>query len=98
MEGRRRTIEVDEDVAVALEKRAAEGDMSVSDMLAAEFLADRPTQIQHADIPPDELAELDALWDEWETARMGVPAEEVFEWMKSWGAEKPLPAPRPRRL
>lgn len=98
MDSRRRTIEVDEDVAVALEKRAAEEDMSVSDMLAADYLDGQPLQIRHVEIPPEEREELDALWEEWQADRMGVPAEEVAEWMKSWGTANELPPPRPRRL
>ena len=93
MEGRRRTIEVDEDVAVALEKRAAEEDMSVSDMLAAEYLAPREVEISAED-----LAELEERGREWERDRLGVPAEEVAQWLKSWGTANELPPPRPRRL
>lgn len=98
MEGRRRTIEVDEDVAVALEKRAAQEDMSVSDMLAADYLDSQSVQFKHVDIPPEEQVELEALWEEWRANRMGVPAEEVAEWLKSWGTPGELPPPRSRRL
>ena len=93
MEGRRRTIEVDEDVAVALEKRAAECGVSVDDMLAADYLAPKEVELSEED-----LAELEARGCEWERDRMGVPAEEVFGWMKSWGTANELPPPRPRRL
>ena len=92
MEGRRRTIEVDEDVAVELEKRAAAGDMSVSDMLAAEFLA--PHEVE---ISAEDLAELEARGREWERDRLGYDAEEVADWLRDSVRGGDVPFPKLRK-
>ncbi|GLK78418.1 hypothetical protein [Methylopila turkensis] len=91
MEGRRRTIEVDEDVAVALEKRAAEGAMSVSDMLAADYLA------PDIDVSPEDLAELEERAREWERDRLGYDADDVADWLRASVAGRDAPFPKLRK-
>ncbi|PZQ15755.1 MAG: hypothetical protein DI565_07845 [Ancylobacter novellus] len=95
MDGRRRTIEVDEEVADALEKRAAERGVSLDEFLTQVGGVEEEGMVE---LSPEELAELEARVAEWERDRLGVPAEEVFQWMKSWGTSDELPPPRPRRL
>lgn len=95
MDGRRRTIEVDEEVADALEKRAAERGVSLDEFLTQVGGVEEEGMVE---LSPEELAELEARVAEWERDRQGVPAEEVFQWMKSWGTPDELPPPRPRRL
>lgn len=95
MDGRRRTIEVDEEVADALEKRAAERGVSLDEFLTQVGGVEEEGMVE---LSPEELAELEARVAEWERDRLGVPAEEVFQWMKSWGTPDELPPPRPRRL
>lgn len=88
MDGRRRTIEVDEAVADALEKRAAEGEMSISDLLAADYLA--PPSVE---LSPEDLAELEARGREWERDRLGYDADEVADWLRTSvrGQRPPFP-------
>lgn len=92
MEGRRRTIEVDEDVAVALERRAAECGVSVDDMLAADYLAPKEVELSDAD-----LAEIEARGREWERDRLGYDAEEVFDWLRGGVAGENPCFPRLRK-
>lgn len=75
MEGKRRTIELDEAVAVALEERAAERGMSLDAHLADLALGG----LAEIDIPPEDLAELDARIVEWERARDDLSAHGVFD-------------------
>lgn len=93
MEGRRRTIEVDEDVAVALEKRAAERGVTLSEFLLDVSATDAGT----VRLSPEELAELDERVAEWERDRLGYDADEVFDWLRDRVANKDAPFPRLRR-
>ncbi len=92
MEGRRRTIELDEDVADALEKRAAERGVSL-DAHVVDLASLEVVELDGAD-----LAELDARAAEWRRTREGAGLAEVVEWMRSWRSDNELPAPRVRRL
>lgn len=94
MEGRRRTIELDEEVADALEKRAAERGVSL-DAHLAEFASENASVVV---LPPDELAELDARWAEWERDRIGYDAEEMFDWLRDRVERRDTPHPQPRRF
>lgn len=93
MDGRRRTIEVDEDVAVALEKRAAEGGVTLAEFLSQISSADAET----VELSSDELVELDARVAEWERDRLGYDAAEVFDWLRDRVTDKDAPLPRIRR-
>jgi hypothetical protein len=56
----KRTIEIDEDTATGLERRAAERGLSVSQLVAElVFLANQPVAVAQ-----DEIAELDRRWAE----------------------------------
>ncbi|MBI3438780.1 MAG: hypothetical protein HY054_09065 [Proteobacteria bacterium] len=39
-----------------------------------------------------------AAFDDFQRTGMGVPWEEVRDWMKSWGTANELPRPQPRKL
>lgn len=95
MDGKRRTIEIDEDVAVALEQRAAERGETLD-----EFLYDVGGRHETSEVilPPEELAELNARIAEWERDRLGYDAEEVFDWLRSRVAGLDAPDPRLRRF
>lgn len=75
MESRRRIIEVDEDVAAALEKRAAERGVSLDEFLSDVSTPDAPT----VELSPEELAELDERIAEWERSGEDLAADEVFD-------------------
>ena len=92
MEGRRRTIELDEDVADALERRAAERGVSL-DAHVVELASLEVVELETAD-----LADLGARSVSWQRTGEGAPLDEVVEWMSSWGSENELPAPRIRPL
>ncbi len=99
-------IEVDEATATLLESRAAARGLSVSDFLADLIGSD-------AHLPAKLSAQRDAGQGPWaadalaEDARRlaryrstgeGVPWTEVKAWMQSWGSERELPVPKPRKL
>jgi predicted transcriptional regulator len=70
------TIEVDAETAAALESRAAERGMSVS-QLVSELLplaADSGT-----------ITELEHRWAAIEEGEQTVPHDEVVRWLKTWG-------------
>jgi predicted transcriptional regulator len=94
MESRRRTIELDETLADALEKRAAERGVSVEEHVSDLVSQDAGEVV----LPPAELIELEAALADWDENRLGVPLDEVIEWMESWGRPEELPQPRVRRL
>lgn len=75
MDGRRRTIEVDEAVADALEKRAAERGVSLDEFLSGVSEPEGPQVV----LPSEELAELDARVAEWERRQDDVSADDVFD-------------------
>jgi hypothetical protein len=54
-------------------------------------LGDDP--VEQAGVEEDEAALAD-----FERTGMGVPWEEVRDWMKSWGTANELPRPQPRKL
>jgi hypothetical protein len=101
-----RKIEVDSQTAELLEARAAARGMTVAELLAdmagnEEILPpDLARQRATGEGPwaPEILAEDAQRLAEFERARMGVPWDEMQEWLQSWGTPHQLPAPKPRRL
>jgi hypothetical protein len=83
-----RKIEIDEPTAVALEARAAEIGVSVSELIA-QFVEGEPVSL-----PADQIAELDRRWAAVGSGDRAVPQEEVVGWLQTWGT----PAFRPLRV
>jgi predicted transcriptional regulator len=79
----KRTIEVDGETAAALEDRAAEAGLSVSDLLAA--------MVEPSRASPADIAELDRQWAAIKAGEPTVPHDEVVRWLDTWGT----PAFRP---
>jgi predicted transcriptional regulator len=77
----KRTIEVDDATATALESRAAEAGVSVSDLLAG--LVAR--QAVPVDIPAADIAELDRQWAAVKSGEPTVPHTDVVRWLETWG-------------
>jgi predicted transcriptional regulator len=81
MTAAKRTIEVDDVTADALESRAAEAGVSVSDLLA-ELVAHRAAP---ADVAPQDIAALDRQWAAIKSGEPTVPHDEVVRWLDTWG-------------
>ncbi len=77
----KRTIEVDEDTAIGLERRAAERGLSVS-QLVAEFVFRKG---QPVTVASDELGELDRRWAEVRDGQPTVANSDVVRWLETWG-------------
>jgi len=77
----KRTIEIDEDTAAGLERRAAERGMSVS-QLVAEFVS---LENQRVAAGADEIEELDRRWAEVRDGQPTVASSEVVRWLETWG-------------
>jgi len=82
MPASKRTIEVDDATAAALESRAAEAGLSVSELLA-EMIAQRS---EPAEASAEELAELDRQWASIKAGEPTVPHAEVVRWLDTWGS------------
>jgi predicted transcriptional regulator len=82
-----RKIEIDEATAVALEARAAEIGVSISELIA-QFVEGEPVSL-----PADQIAELDRRWAAIDSGDRAVSHEEVVRWLQTWGT----PAFRPWR-
>jgi predicted transcriptional regulator len=82
MDDKTRNIEVDEGTAAALESRAAERGVSVSQIVA---------ELVPLAIDSDAIAELDRRWAAIEAGEPTVPHDQVARWLKTWGT----PAFRP---
>jgi predicted transcriptional regulator len=75
------TIEVDDDTAVALKRRAEERGVSVPELVAELVtLAAGP-----AGASGDDIAELDRRWKAFEAQDTVVPNDEVVRWLQTWG-------------
>ena len=77
----KRTIEVDDVTAAALESRAAESGLSVSELLAQMVARQRDA----AKVPAAELAALDREWAAIKDGTPTVPHDEVVRWLETWG-------------
>jgi hypothetical protein len=78
----KRHIEVDERTAVALESRAAERGLSVSDLVAE--LA--RVAASHDASSADDVAELDRRWAAIEAGEPTIPHDSVVQWLRTWGS------------
>lgn len=77
----KRTIEIDEDTASGLERRAAERGLSVSQLVAELlFLANQPVVV-----PSDEISELDRRWAEIRDGQTTIANSDVVRWLETWG-------------
>ena len=79
MTATKRTIEVDGATAAALEQRAAQAGLSVSDLLA--------DMIAHVGGPaPTDIAELDRQWAAIKAGEQPtVSHDDVVRWLDTWG-------------
>ena len=77
----KRTIEIDEDTATGLERRAAERGVSVS-QLVAEFVS---LENQPVAVGFDEIGELDRRWAEVRSGQPTVANSDVVRWLETWG-------------
>jgi hypothetical protein len=77
----KRTIEIDEDTATGLERRAAERGLSVS-QLVAEFVS---LENQPVAVSSDEVRELDRRWAEVRDGQPTVANSDVVRWLETWG-------------
>jgi predicted transcriptional regulator len=81
MTATKRTIEVDDATAAALESRAAEIGLSVPELLTEMVaLQSAPVEVTSA-----ELTELERQWASIESGEPTVPHEDVVRWLDSWG-------------
>jgi len=76
MSDKGRSIEVDEGTAAALESRAAERGVSVSQVVA---------ELVPLAVDSETIAELDRRWAAIEAGEPTVPHEDVVRWLKTWG-------------
>jgi predicted transcriptional regulator len=75
------TIEVDDDTATALKRRAAERGVTVPELVAELVtLAAGPAQAES-----DDIAELDRRWKAFEAQDSVVSNDEVVRWLQTWG-------------
>lgn len=90
----RRTVELDSDTNARLNEMAAERGQDVASVLAeAVALLDSVVDIGGPDIEEDRRR-----LREFERTREVVPLSEVKAWVESWGTDKELPVPRPKRI
>jgi hypothetical protein len=82
MSATKRTIEVDDATATALESRAAATGVSVADLLA-EIFAGQGAPFEAA---AAELAALDRQWAAIQSDQPTVPHEHVARWLDTWGS------------
>ncbi|HVY21573.1 MAG TPA: hypothetical protein VHA70_16040 [Bauldia sp.] len=83
-----RKIEVDEETALALEKRAEESGMSVPELVAGFVQSNYAVELSEED-----LAELDRRADA-ALVEPNIPHEEVVRWLKTWGTPDYNPWPK----
>ena len=77
-----RTIEVDEDTAIGLERRAAGRGLSVS-QLVAEFVSRKGRPVA---VASDEIDELDRRWAEVRDGQPTVANSDMVRWLESFTA------------
>ena len=77
----KRIIEVDQATAAALEKRAAESGVTVSELLAGLVARHR----EPVEVSPAELSELDRQWAAIKAGEPTVPHDRVVRWLDTWG-------------
>ena len=80
----KRTIEVDDTTATALESRAAEVGLSVPELLAEMVAAEgAPSALSNA-----EASELDRQWAAIKAGQPTVPHDDVVRWLDTWGTPR----------
>ncbi len=93
MIGSRHTVEIDADTDVRLREMAVERGQDVSAVLAdAVALLDAI-----ASVGPDVSEDARRL-DIYRQSCLGVPLDEIKEWVSSWGRVGELPRPNPRKI
>jgi len=80
----KRTIEVDDTTAAALESRAAEVGLSVPDLLAELVAAEGAA----AELSSAEQPELDQQWAAIKAGEPTVAHEDVVRWLDTWGTPR----------
>lgn len=80
----KRTIEIDDATAAALELRAAEVGLSVPELLAAMVAADGAG----AALSDAEVTELDRQWAAIKAGEPTVPHDDVVRWLDTWGTPR----------
>jgi hypothetical protein len=86
MPSAKRTIEVDDATAAALESRAADAGVSVAELLAEWVAPPHATAIA-----ADEMAKMDRQWAAIKAGEATGPHRDVVRWLDTWGT----PAFRP---
>ena len=86
MTAAKRIIEVDGAIADALEDRAAQAGVSVSDLLA-DMVAHRSAP---AEAPAADIAALDRQWAAIKAGEATVPHADVVRWLDTWGTRDPF--------
>ncbi len=81
MTAAKRTIEVDEATAAALEARATRRGLSISELLAEIADAERVRIVPSN----DELDDLDRQWQAIQAGEPTIPHEKVARWLDTWG-------------
>jgi predicted transcriptional regulator len=76
-----KTIEVDEDTAATLKKRAASRGLSVAELVAQMTVLQFTPMV----LPEEELAELDRQWAAIEAGEPTTAHEDVARWLRTWG-------------
>lgn len=76
MNAKTQTIEIDSDTATVLQTRAAEGGVSVSQIVA---------ELVPLAIDNETIAELDRRWAEVEAGGSTMARDEVERWLRTWG-------------
>ena len=75
------TIEVDDDTATALKRRAAERGVTVPE-LVAELVT---LAASSAEAESDDIVELDRRWKAFEAQDSVVSNDQVVRWLRTWG-------------
>jgi hypothetical protein len=92
MTATKRTIEVDDATAAALESRATEAGLSVAELLAQwAALPSAPADLPAEGLAEEDLADLDRQWAAIKAGAPTAPHEDVVRWLDTWGT----PAFRP---
>jgi predicted transcriptional regulator len=84
MAARKRTIELDDATATALESRAAEVGLSVPELLAEMVAAGG----EAAKLSSTEMIELDRQWDAIKAGEPTVAHDDVVRWLDTWGTSR----------
>lgn len=80
----KRTIEIDDKTAAALESRAAEVGLSVPELLAEMVAAEGASSA----LPDAELTELDRQWTAIKAGEPTVAHDDVVRWLDTWGTPR----------